>query len=139
VGHQIDPRGHAVYFSLAVGGPHDLLLDGLAVNNGLRGVKSALHFYHSDASNVNAWNVTVRRMRVTGAAESAIYLWDRTLRDIVIEDSTITGAKDNAVRYEMGGTVTLRRVTSTGSGEGGFYSSLGTDPPGVTIVDSSLH
>ncbi len=45
------------------------------------------------ATNVNAWNVTVRRMHVTGAAESAIYLWDPTLRNILIEDSTITGGQ----------------------------------------------
>jgi hypothetical protein len=34
--------------------------------------------------------------------------------------------------------VTLRRVTSTNSGLYGFYSSLGSNPPGVTFVDSSL-
>jgi hypothetical protein len=32
-------------------------------------------------------------MHVTRAAESAIYLWDPTLRNILIEDSTITGGQ----------------------------------------------
>ena len=41
------------------------------------------------------------------------------LQGIVIEDSTITGAQSYAVRYEMGDTVMLRRVTSAGSGGAG--------------------
>ena len=44
-----------------------------------------------------------------------------------------------AVRYEQGGTVTLRNVTSTSSGQQGFYSSLGASPSGVTFINDSLH
>lgn len=58
--------------------------------------------------------------------------------NIVIEDSTITGAVRFAVRYEDGGTLTLRRITSTGSAIGGFYSSVGKAPPGVTFEASDL-
>lgn len=76
-------------------------------------------------------------MAVTGTRQ-AIEFWDATLRNIVIEDSTVSGARESAVRYELGGTVTLRRVTSTDSGRAGFYSSLGTTPPGVTFIDVSL-
>jgi hypothetical protein len=66
-------------------------------------------------------------------------LWDPTLHDIVIEDSTIMNAKHTAVRYEQGSTITLRRVTSVGSGEAGFYSSLGANPPGVTFIDTFMY
>jgi hypothetical protein len=125
---------HGIYFSQAVGGPHDILIDGLNVD-GAGGLDSALHFYHSDSANRNAWNVTVRRMQVVGTPQ-AVILWDATIRDIVIEDSTITGA-GTAIRYEAGGTVILRGVTSTGSSSG-FYSSLGSSPSGVTFINSSL-
>jgi hypothetical protein len=125
-------RGHAVYFSWAVGGPHDLLIDGLTVEDtGPNGVKSAFTFFHSDADNRSAWNVTVRNMHVAGTTQSAILVWDKTA-EVVVEDSTITGARI-AVRFEEPGTLTLRRVTSTGSKEGGFYSSLGANPTGVTF------
>ncbi len=129
-------RGHAVYFSYAVGGPHDILIEDFTVDNSLGGVRAALHFYHSDAANRNAWNVLVRRMKVIGTDQFAIVVWDKTA-EVVVEDSTITGCKGNAVRFEEG-KLTLRRVTSTGSANGGFYSSLGANPPGVTFDDVSL-
>jgi hypothetical protein len=128
-----------VYFSFAsTPGPHDILIDGLTVDDPNGYTTAALHFYHSDATNKNVWNVTIRNTRIIGT-QQAIMLWDATLHDIVIEDTTITGAKDTAVRYEYGSGITLRRVTSTGSGQYGFYSSLGANPPGVTLISSSLH
>ena len=69
-------------------------------------------------------------------------LWDATLHDIVIEDTTFTGAKQFAIRYEEAAAarrVTLRRVTSTGSGQQGFFSYSGSAPPGMTFIDSSLN
>jgi len=39
----------SIYFSEAVGGPHDILIDGYTVN-GAGGVNTALTFYHSDAA-----------------------------------------------------------------------------------------
>jgi hypothetical protein len=130
-------RGHIVYFSYAVGGPHDLLFDNFNVDDPAAGVMAALHFYHSDSTNLNAWRVSVRNSRIKGT-EQAVMLWDRTLHDVVIEDTAITYAKDTAVRYEYGSGITLRRVTSSGSGNYGFYSSKGTNPPAVTFIDSVL-
>ena len=129
---------HGIYFSKAqTPGVHDILIDGYTVD-GSGGVNTAVTFYHSAAGEPNANNVTIRRMAVTGTRQ-AIEFWDATLRNIVVEDSTISGARETAVRYEIGGTVTLRRVTSTNSGLYGFYSSLGSTPPGVTFVSSSLN
>ena len=34
--------------------------------------------------------------------------------------------------------VVLANITSTGSGQMGFYSSMGTNPPGVTMVNNSF-
>jgi hypothetical protein len=130
---------HGVYFSQAVGGPHDILIDGLTVD-GAGGLDSAIHFYHSSAGNLNAWNVTIRRLKVTGT-EQAIILWDPTIRDITIDTATIAGAQRYAVRYESPGAtgITLANITSTGSGSGqGFHSSLGATPPGVTFTGNSL-
>jgi len=124
---------HGVYFSEAAGGPHDILIDGLTVD-GAGGLDTALHFYHSDPGNPNVWNVTVRNLTVSGT-DQAIMIWDDTIVNLLIEDATITGATQRAVRYE-GGQVTLRRVVSTGSG--GFYSSKGATPPGVTFDTCSL-
>ena len=130
---------HAVYVSSAVDGPHDLVLDGLTVD-GRGGLDSALHFYHSDAANQNAWNVTVRRLRVTGTWQ-AIILWDRTLHNILFDDARITNATNVAIAYESPGATGIKfsDVISTGSGAGtGFYSSLGASPSGVTFLNSSL-
>jgi hypothetical protein len=121
---------HAVYISS--NSPHDIVIDGLNVD-GTGGVDTALHFYHD----TNAYNVTVRNMTVKGTAQ-AIMLWASTTKNVVIEDSVITGATKFAVSYERGSNVTFRRVTSTGSGQAGFYSSLGSSPSAVTFIDTSL-
>jgi hypothetical protein len=64
-------------------------------------------------------------------------LWDSTAYNVTIEDTTITSASRFAVRYEgPASAITFRRVTSTGSGVQGFYSSLGANPPGVTFSSS---
>jgi hypothetical protein len=129
---------HAVYFSYSVGGVHDILFDRFTVDGtGPQRLDSAFHFYHSDATNRNAWNVTVRNAQITGT-KIAFIVWDKTLSNIVVEDSTIANAVTFAVRYEDGGTLTLRRVTSTGSGSQGFYSTLGATPTGVTFDNNSL-
>lgn len=126
---------HGVYFSQALGGARDILIDGLRVD-GSGGLDTALTFYHSAPGEPNAWNVTVRRLNVTGTRQ-AIEIWDETVRNLVIEDSSISGALSYAVRYEHG-EVTLRRVTSANSGQAGFYSSQGASPPGVTFIDCTL-
>jgi hypothetical protein len=130
-------RGHGIYFSWAVGGPHDLLIDGFTVEDtGPNGIKSAITTYHSDAANRNAWNVLVRNMHVAGTTQAAILMFDPTA-EVVVEDSTISGARI-AVHFANPGKLTLRRVTSTGSTYLGFYSILGANPPGVTFDNVSL-
>jgi hypothetical protein len=127
---------HSIYFSNSVGGVHDILIDGYTVD-GSGGVNTALHFYHSTSTEPNAWNVTVQNMHVTGTHQ-AVMLWDPTLRNIAIKDSTITGARDYAVRYESAGAtgIVFQNVVSTGSN--GFYSSEGTSPAGVTFSGDSF-
>jgi hypothetical protein len=139
VGDPADPRGHAIYFSQAIGGSHDITIDGLTISDPLGGIKGGLHFYHSENGAVNASNVTIRHVAITGTRQFAIVVWDETTSNIVIEDTTITNAFAWAVRFELPGQLTLRRVTSTGSALGGFYSSLGANPPGVILVDSSFN
>jgi hypothetical protein len=130
---------HAIYVSQAVEGPHDLVFEDLTVD-GTGGLASAFHFYHSDATHRNAWNVTVRRLHVRGT-QQAIMLWDDTLRDITFDTVDIVDALSFAVRYEAPGAtgIVLANMTSTGSGSGkGFHSSLGSNPPGVTFTNVSL-
>jgi hypothetical protein len=128
---------HAIYMSQAVGGPHDLLLEDITVD-GSGYLASALHFYHSDGANQNAWNVTVRRLTVN-KTQQAIILWDRTVHDVTFDGATITNALAIAVRYEgPGSNIAFRNITTTGSGQYGFYSSLGANPPGVTFSGNSF-
>ena len=127
---------HSIYFSEAVGGPHDILIDGYTVN-GSGGVNTALTFYHSDATNQNAWNVTVRNLTVSGTYQ-AVEVWDSTIRNLTIDGAQITNARSVAVRYEYGSAITFANIVSTGSGSGrGFYSSKGSNPPGVTFTNNS--
>ena len=73
-------------------------------------------------------------MLVTGTAQ-AVILWDPTIRDIVIEDSTITDAAMFAVRdLSRAVSVTLRRARSTGSGQAGFHSSIVCRPAGPDLL-----
>lgn len=130
---------HGIYVSQALGGPHDLLFEDISVD-GTGGLASAFHFYHSDASHPNAWNVTVRRLHVRGT-QQAIMLWDPTLRDITFDTADIVDPLAYAVRFESPGAtgIDLINMTSTGSGSGkGFESSLGPTPPGVTFTNDSL-
>ena len=77
-------------------------------------------------------------MKVTGT-HTAVFLWDSTVRNLTIEDSTMSGARNFAIRYEQPATnIVLRNIVTTGSGQQGFYSSAGTNPPGVTFVNNSF-
>ena len=137
-GHN-DQNDHGIYFSWASDGPHDILIEDLTVDgSGPAPLASALHFYHSDTANRNAWNVTIRRLVVTGTYQ-AVILWDSTLRNITIDGATITNARYSAVRYENPGSgIVLKDMTSSGSGQRGFYSSLGANPPGITFINNSF-
>ena len=128
---------HAFYISEAVGGPHDLTFSDITVD-GSGGLATAFHFYHSDSANQNGWNVTIERLHVTGT-QQAIMLWDATLHDITIDTADISGALRYAIRYEGGTAIAIRNVTSTGSGSGGFDSSQGSAPAGITFSGDSLH
>ena len=130
---------HGVYISRAIGGVHDIMLEDFDVDGSpADGLHSALHLYHSTPDQPNGHTITARRWRVRGTNQ-AIIVWDATVRDIVVEDVRIENARSAAVRYEQGGTLTLRRVISSGTPGGkGFYSSLGANPPGVTFEACDL-
>ncbi len=133
-----------IYFSNAAGsGPHDILLEDVTVDGtNPNSVWSAIHAYHGDPADPPASRVTIRRLTVTGTT-NGIVLWNDTAiqHDWLIEDSTISGARDTAIRFESIGAqnIVFDAITSSGSGTRGFYSSMGSNPPGVTFVDDSLH
>ena len=130
---------HAIYFSKALTpGVHDIVIDGLTVNASTSGLDSALHFWGSSSGAPNANNVTIRRMVVKGT-DQAIILWDATLHDVLIDGATITGASQFAVRYEEPGQrLVIENSTSTGSGQAGFFSYEGANPPGLTFTNDDL-
>ena len=131
------------YFSNAKGtGPHDILLADIDIDGSSPlSVWSGIHGYHGDAANPPPSNITIRRLNVVGTT-NAIVLWydSGTQRNWTFEDVTINGARANAIRFESVGakTILFDNVISRGSGESGFYSSMGAHPPGVTITNSSL-
>ena len=85
--------------------------------------------------------MTVRRLTVTGTLYP-IVLWNDTAvqHDWLIDGASISGARSYAVRFESVGAraIVLNGVTSTGSANGGFYSSMGANPPGLTLTNVSL-
>ena len=130
---------HAFYISNAkTVGPNDLLFEDITVD-GSGGLASAFQFDHGDAANPNASNMTVRRLDVTGT-QQAIILWQPTVHNITFDDVTISGASRFAVRYESVGAtgIVMSNITSTGTGSQGFYSSMGSTPPGLTMTNDSL-
>jgi hypothetical protein len=137
-------NGYPLYVSMAASpGPHDLLFEDLAFVDTTGASKALIHFYHDaeggdPAGNYNAQSTTIRRATLSGT-DQPIMIWARSINDLLFEDVTISGAGDYAVRYEYGDGVILRRVTSTGSGISGFYSSSGANPPGVTFESCDLH
>ena len=138
---------HAVYFSYAVGGPHDILLEDLTVDaSDPMGLVSAVHMDHgyaSDAPNTAAHDVTVRGLTFTGntgiASQQAIILWQPPTSDWLFDGATITNSGGLAIRYESspGSNIVFQNITSVNSG--GFYSSQGTQPAGVTFSNDVLH
>ncbi len=128
---------HAIYVSKAAGGPHDLVFEDITVD-GQGGLASAIQFYSHDDASPNAWNVWIRRLTVTGT-QQAIIIWDSSLHDIVVDTATVTGALSYGVRYEQpASNIFLANVTTVGSGERGFYSSLGNAPPGLVFIEDSF-
>ncbi len=139
---------HAMYFSYAVGGAHDILVEDYTVNaTDPMGLATGIHMDHgyaADAPNIPAWNVTVRRMTFSGnrtiPGQQPVILWQPPLHDWLFDGATITNAGDVAVRFESIGAsnIVFKDMTSTGSVTGGFYSSLGANPPGVTFTNDSF-
>jgi hypothetical protein len=130
---------HGVYLAHAAGvGPHDILIENLKVD-GRGNLASAVHFDHGDAANPPSRNVTVRGLHVTGT-QQAIILWSSRLRNIVFDGAGISGAKAYAVRFESSAAsgIVFKNITSVNSGYRGFYSSMGSTPPGVTLTSNSL-
>jgi hypothetical protein len=130
---------HAFYIANALDpGPHDLLFENITVD-GRGGLASAFQFFHSTSAAPNASDLIVRGLRVTGTQQGLI-LWDPTLHDITFDDVVINGAFAYGVRYETVGStdILLSNVTSRRSGFGGFRSSQGSHPPGVTFDDVNL-
>ena len=86
--------------------------------------------------------MTIRRLTVTGTLFPVV-LWYNTgiQRTWLIDGATLSGAHSYAVRFESTGAsdIVFANMVSTGSGLGGFYSSLGSNPPGVTFINDNLH
>ena len=138
---------HAVYFSYALDNWRDILIENLTVDaSDAMGLATAIHMDHgyaSDAPNVAAHDVTVRNLRFTGntsaAGQQAIILWQPPVHDWLFDGATITNAGGQAVRFESIGAsnIVFKNITSTNSH--GFYSSFGSNPPGVTFSNNILH
>lgn len=140
-----EKNDHAIYFSQALGtGPHDILLEDIYIDGGAAtsppALSSAIHVYHSDATHPNVTNLTIRRLTVQGTYQALIF-WDSSFRNIRIEDSTVTGALNTAVRVEdtvAASNLIFDNVQTSGSKSVGFYSSAGANPPGVTFINSTF-
>ena len=130
-------HGYPIYFSMAAApGPHDLLIeDFMAIDSGAS--KALLHFFHDTQAgdppgNFNCQNVIIKGADLSGSPQP-IMVYPKSLTNLLFEDVVIRGAGETAIRYEGGSGVVFRNVKSTGSAQGGFYSSLGPNPPGVTF------
>jgi len=131
---------HALYLAHAVGtGPHDILIENLSVD-GSGNLASAIHLYHGDATNPGSSNVTVRGLHVFGT-QSAIIAAVDGLHHVTVDGADIGGAKAYAVLFEStnASDIVFRNITSVRSGRGGFFSSLGSSPPGVTLTNNSFN
>ena len=135
---------HAVYMGQALApGPHDITIDDLTVH-GEGNLATAIHFFHgADDGGVNAHNVLIRNLTVTGT-QQAFLIWEPSVSNVTLDGALISNAKAYGVRYETIGSswpsgIVLRNVTSTGSGYQGFFSSAGSSPPGISFSTDSFH
>lgn len=122
---------HAVYFSTNA---YNLLIDGISVD-GRGGLDTAFHFFHGPT---NVTDVTIRNAEITGT-DQAIMLWESSTKRVLFENVRITGATKYGVSFEAGSQITFRSVVSTDSGVRGFHSSLGPEPSGLTLINTSFH
>ena len=137
----IPPRDQGIYISnTETDGPHDLLFEDITVD-GVGGLTSAFAIGHDWGA--AAHDVTIRRLTVDNA-EQAYILWSTpALRNITLDGARITNARKFAIRYEADGDpfvgIVIKDVISSGSADGGFFSTGGQSPPGLTIINSSLN
>ena len=109
-----------MYFSYALDNWRDILIEDLTVDaSDAMGLASAIHMDHgyaSDAPNVAAHGVTVRRLTYYGntsaAGQNAIILWQPPVRDWLFDGAAITNAGGNAIRFESEGLRTSSSGTS---------------------------
>jgi hypothetical protein len=97
---------------------------------------------HGTAAAPPSYNVTIRRLTVTGTIFPVVLSDDTAVQhDWLIDGASISGAERYAIKFESVGArnIVLEAITSSGSGYGGFYSSMGPNPPGVAFVNDSLH
>ena len=82
----------------------------------------------------------MRGLHVTGT-QSAIIPWVDGLHDITIDGADIADVKAYGVQFESNGAsrIVLKNITTVRSGRQGFYSSMGANPPGVTLTDNSFN
>jgi hypothetical protein len=118
---------HLIYFSKD--SPHDILIEDYTATPGA-GIKSALQFYHGP----NAYNLTVRRMHVVGT-QNAILMYERSVHDVLIEDSDIRNAVYALDLATTGANVVFRNVASVNTG--GTYFPNGV-PSGVSFIGCSF-
>lgn len=131
-------NGQGLYFSWSATGNHDILVDGFKSSAALW---SQVHIYHDDQAGPG-YGITIKNAQWILSrqphAQMGIVAWSTKIRDYLFEDITISGANEYAIRHAVGGTMIFRRVTSTNSGKAGFYSSLGSNPAGITRENCSL-
>lgn len=137
-------NSHGFYFADALTtGPHHITLNNCSVDGtDTLGLWSALHGFHGAAGHPPASNITVNNFIVNGTLFPIVMWYDTGVQhDWLIDGATITNAQSYAIRFESINAVNivLKDITSTGSGLGGFYSSMGANPPGLTKINCSLN
>lgn len=136
---------HAFYIaSAALPGPHDLLFEDCTVvppADTTRLLHSAFHMFGDEnATDANAWNVTVRRLAAT--AKDGMLLWGTTIHDVLVDTCTFTNCTVFGVRQRYANTgIEYRATHSTGSGTQGYFCDVAvpdnTAPSGTTFTSGT--
>ena len=136
---------HAVYVaSAALPGPHDLLFEDITVvppADTTRLLHSAFHMFGDEnATDANAYNVTVRRMSAT--AKDGMLIWGTTISNVLVDTCTFTDCTVFGVRQKYANTGMEYRAThSTGSGTQGYFCDVAvpdnTPPTGTTFTSGT--
>jgi hypothetical protein len=132
-------NGQGLYFSWSTTGNHDILVDGFVSNAELW---APIHIYHDEQAGPGH-DITIRNATINCSGshgQMGIVAWSAEITGYLFEDIDIAGANEYGVRHNSGGTMTFRRVTTTGSGVAGFYSNIGSYPSvsGITFDSCSF-